>query len=54
MKGISEGKAVFYRERNLSIYDDYMNSSRTMEEIAEHFNLTRQRVWQIIRRCQIG
>ena len=54
MKGISEGKAVFYRERNLAIYDAYFTSSRTMEEIAEHFNLTRQRVWQIVRRCQIG
>jgi len=54
MKGISDGKAVFYRERNLAIYDAYFTSSRTMEEIAESFHLTRQRVWQIIRRCQIG
>jgi len=54
MKGIINRKAIFYRERNLGIYDDYLNSSRTLEEIAESFHLTKQRVWQIVRRCQIG
>ena len=54
MKGISESKAAFYKNRNLSIYEEYLNEDTTMESIATRYALTKQRVWQIIRRCQVG
>ena len=54
MKGIDRDKATFYLERNQSIYREYVETKQTMEQLAERYNITKQRVWQIIRRCTLG
>ena len=37
-----------------SIYMLYKNSDATLEEIGMKYNLTKQRVWQIVRMCKLG
>jgi predicted DNA-binding protein YlxM (UPF0122 family) len=54
VKGISKSKSWFYRERNFKIYEEYLNTSITMEALAKKYAMTKQRIWQIIRRCQVG
>ena len=54
MKGISETKA---KENNIkygAIYKEYSTSSTTLEELGKRYNITKQRVWQIITRCKLG
>jgi len=54
MKGISETNQKVQFDRNSQIYIDYKNSEVTMDGLAHQHELTKQRVWQIIRRCQLG
>ena len=54
MKGIDESNALFHRERNSKIYYEYMSTKQTMEQLADKYEITKQRVWQIIRRCELG
>ena len=54
MKGISEIEQKEHFDRNSQIYTDYKNSDVTMDGLAHQYDLTKQRVWQIIRRCQLG
>ena len=54
MKGINEDKANFYTDRNQNIYKEYIETKQTMEQLANKYNMTKQRIWQIIRRCTMG
>ena len=54
MKGISETDQKVQFDRNSQIYAEYKNTDITMDGLANEYNLTKQRVWQIIRRCQLG
>tara|TARA_R100000687_G_C6337446_1_gene112600 strand:+ start:157 stop:471 length:315 start_codon:yes stop_codon:yes gene_type:complete len=53
MQGINEVNANFHLSRNEEIHSLYLNGC-TMEEIGKKFNISKQRVWQIIRRCKLG
>jgi translation initiation factor 2 alpha subunit (eIF-2alpha) len=54
VKGIDDSSASFHRERNSKIYYEYTTTKQTMEQLAEKHGLTKQRVWQIVRRCEMG
>ena len=54
MKGISEENQKVQFDRNSIIYKQYSDTNITMDGLADEYNLTKQRVWQIIRRCQLG
>lgn len=54
MKGISEENQKIQFDRNSIIYKQYRETDTTMDKLAYEYNLTKQRVWQIIRRCQLG
>ena len=54
MKGISEENQKVQFDRNSIIYKQYSGTDITMDGLADEYNLTKQRVWQIIRRCQLG
>tara|TARA_R110002020_G_scaffold474547_1_gene706242 strand:- start:126 stop:473 length:348 start_codon:yes stop_codon:yes gene_type:complete len=53
MQGISRKEAELYSGRNEEMYSLYLNGW-TLVQIGERYNLTKQRVWQIIRRCKLG
>ena len=55
MRGISKQKAdensVMYR----SIYDKWLSEDElTLEQLGEEYDVTKQRMWQIITRCKLG
>ena len=55
MKGIDKEGVSFYKNRNAIIYFEYKYAKEvTMEQLAEKYSITKQRIWQIIRRCQLG
>ena len=54
MKGIEESRASFHRDRNSKIYYEYTNTKQTLEQLADKYGVTKQRVWQIVRRCEMG
>ena len=55
MKGIDKDGISFYKNRNAIIYFEYKYTKEvTMEQLAEKYSITKQRIWQIIRRCQLG
>tara|TARA_R100001143_G_C3313583_1_gene111333 strand:+ start:268 stop:585 length:318 start_codon:yes stop_codon:yes gene_type:complete len=54
MKGISEINQKIQFDRNTEIYKRYKEEDVTMDGLAVVYELTKQRVWQIVRRCQIG
>tara|TARA_R100000656_G_scaffold121418_3_gene96382 strand:+ start:704 stop:1024 length:321 start_codon:yes stop_codon:yes gene_type:complete len=54
MKGIDKLNASLHRNRNSKIYYEYTNTNQTMEQLAYKHEITKQRVWQIIRRCELG
>lgn len=37
-----------------SIYLTYVNSHSTLEDIGFKYNISKQRVWQIVRFCKLG
>ena len=53
MPGIDKQKAEGYLSRNEEMYNRYLNGA-TLEQIGDEYSLTKQRVWQIIRRCKLG
>ena len=53
MQGIDTASAELHLSRNEEIHSLYLNGW-TMEEIGKKYDLTKQRVWQIIRRCKLG
>ena len=54
MKGIDEVGVSFHSDRNSTIYYEYTHTKQTMEQLAKKYDITKQRIWQIIRRCQLG
>ena len=53
MQGISEKEAELYLGRYEEMYSLYLNGW-TLLRIGHRYDLTKQRVWQIIRRCKLG
>ncbi len=53
MQGINEELATNFLKRNKEMFDMY-KQGLTMENIGDKFNISKQRVHQIIRRCKIG
>jgi predicted DNA-binding protein YlxM (UPF0122 family) len=37
--------------RRLEMYKAYRNSNLTLEQVANKYGVSRQRVWQIVKRC---
>ena len=54
MKGISQLKAKENSIRYKSMYDKWTGSETTLEELGKEYDVTKQRVWQIITRCKLG
>tara|TARA_R100001510_G_C7585294_1_gene156841 strand:+ start:457 stop:801 length:345 start_codon:yes stop_codon:yes gene_type:complete len=54
MKGISHLKAKENSIKYKSMYDKWNNSTTTLEELGKEYDITKQRVWQIITRCKLG
>ena len=53
MQGINEELATNFLKRNKEMFDMY-KQGLTMENIGDKYNISKQRVHQIIRRCKIG
>jgi len=54
MKGISQEKAKENAIRYRRMYDQWSTHSTTLEQMGKDYNLTKQRMWQIITRCKLG
>ena len=54
MKGISQQKAKENSIRYRDMYDKWNNSEITLEELGKEYDITKQRMWQIITRCKLG
>lgn len=54
MRGITPQKKAESQEKYSRIYDAWINEEFTLQEIGERFELTKQRVWQIVTRCKLG
>ena len=53
MQGINKELATDFLKRNKEMFDMY-KQGLTMENIGDKYNISKQRVHQIIRRCKIG
>tara|TARA_R100001509_G_scaffold93185_1_gene53879 strand:+ start:12452 stop:12793 length:342 start_codon:yes stop_codon:yes gene_type:complete len=54
MRGISKQKADENALRYRKIYDKWLEEDCTLEKLGEEYDLTKQRMWQIITRCKLG
>tara|TARA_R110001592_G_scaffold149344_4_gene374808 strand:- start:2268 stop:2612 length:345 start_codon:yes stop_codon:yes gene_type:complete len=54
MKGISQQKAKENSIKYKSMYDKWSSSETTLEELGKEYDITKQRMWQIITRCKLG
>ena len=54
MRGITPKKKVESQEKYERIYSMWQEDESTLQEIGEYFDLTKQRVWQIVTRCKLG
>ena len=54
MRGIDTYKAEQNAKRYRAIYDDWKAAEETLAELGEKYELTKQRVWQIVTRCKLG
>ena len=54
MKGISQQKAKENSLRYRTMYDKWNNSNTTLEQLGKEYQVTKQRMWQIITRCKLG
>ena len=54
MKGISQQKAKENSIRYRDMYDKWTSSETTLEQLGKEYDVTKQRVWQIITRCKLG
>jgi len=54
MRGITPKKKVESQEKYERIYSMWQEDESTLQEIGSHFDLTKQRVWQIVTRCKLG
>ena len=53
MQGISEIDATEHLSRNQQIHKLYLDGE-TLESIGNKYSISKQRVWQIVRRCKMG
>jgi|TARA_R110000803_G_scaffold52487_4_gene108078 predicted DNA-binding protein YlxM (UPF0122 family) len=53
MQGIDDKTAKNFLDRNKEMFDLH-KEGQTMESIGDVYNISKQRVHQIIRRCKIG
>jgi predicted DNA-binding protein YlxM (UPF0122 family) len=54
MRGITPKKKVESQEKYAMIYQEWESQDITLLELAEAYDLTKQRIWQIITRCKLG
>ena len=54
MRGITPKKKLESQEKYERIYAMWQKDESTLQEIGSCFDLTKQRVWQIITRCKLG
>ena len=54
MKGISQLKAKENSIKYKGMFEKWNNSTTTLEELGKEYDITKQRVWQIITRCKLG
>ena len=54
MKGISQQKVKENQEKHTKIYQEWIFQDITLLELADEYDLTKQRIWQIITRCKLG
>ena len=54
MKGISQQKAKENSIRYRDMYDKWNTSETTLEQLGKEYDVTKQRMWQIITRCKLG
>ena len=48
IQSLTQEKISKFEKRNLEIFRLYSKEGKTLEEIGKQYNLTKQRVWQII------
>ena len=54
MKGISQQKAKENSIRYRAMYSQWSDSGTTLEQLGKEYDVTKQRMWQIITRCKLG
>ena len=54
MRGITPKKKAESQEKYAMMYEEWLKQDITLLELAEAYDLTKQRVWQIITRCKLG
>ena len=54
MRGITPKKKVESQEKYTKIFQQWKLNEHTLLELAEEYDLTKQRIWQIITRCKLG
>ena len=54
MKGISEIKAKENSIKYRTMYQRWSEEKTTLEQLGKDYDLTKQRMWQIITRCKLG
>ena len=54
IQSLTQEKISKFEKRNLEIFRLYSEEKRTLEAIGKDYDLTKQRVWQIVQRCLDG
>ena len=54
IQSLTQEKISKFEKRNLEIFRLYSEERRTLEAIGKDYDLTKQRVWQIVQRCLDG
>ena len=54
MKGISEIKAKENSIKYRTMYERWSEEKTTLQQLGKDYDLTKQRMWQIITRCKLG
>ena len=54
IQSLNQEKISKFEKRNLEIFRLYSEEKRTLEAIGKDYDLTKQRVWQIVQRCLDG
>ena len=54
IQSLTQEKISKFDKRNLEIFRLYSEEKRTLEAIGKDYDLTKQRVWQIVQRCLDG
>ena len=54
MRGITPKKKAESQEKYAMMYEEWLKQDITLLELAEAYDLTKQRAWQIVTRCKLG